>query len=375
MLLERLAIRGFRNIPTATLTFGPGLNLIVGPNGHGKSNLLEAVGLLAMGRSFRRAAPGVMLRRDEPWFRLDGRGQGRGLPQQIVFHGEPKRLAARLNGKPAAAASAMGEALAATVCAPDALRLVQGGPTERRAWLDWTAFGLQRGHAAAARGHQQALSARNRLLKRPGDHAQELDAWEDRLAVLGAQVTRARAEALQALAPHLETIQTRLDLPPTRAQVALQCQLDRAVPQWRGFEVETLAQVYRDLLAQARAGDQRMGATSVGPHRDDLRIGWDGQPMARYGSQGQQKRMALALKLAEAALLAATLGETPLFLLDDPAAELDGDGVARLMGWLAEQGGQLFVAACNAEQIPWPENRPKQTWTVQDGAFAEQAPK
>ncbi|MBF0154193.1 MAG: DNA replication/repair protein RecF [Magnetococcales bacterium] len=366
MHLASMSIRDFRNIAKAELEFCTGLNLVIGNNGQGKSNLLEAVGILATGRSFRRAPPQALRRHGQPWFRLEGRTRANALNHCLEFQGHPDRQTARLNGKPMTAASAMGHALAAVVVTPETLRLVQGGPAERRAHLDWLVFSRRRDHAPLMRDYRLALHARNAVLQRPIHNTAELNAWEDRLAVLGARVTLNRRTLLEHLTTRLTPSLQALAVAESRFEAHLSCQLDRCATPWT--TEEEAANLYRQLLVKSRDKDRAPGVTSIGPHRDDLHLRLDGRPLAKYGSQGQQKRFILALKLAEADLLRETLAESPVFLLDDPAAELDRKGFSLFMGILAELECQLFITSCSAGEIPW-SGKPPTMLVVHGGNF------
>ena len=365
MILSWLRLVDFRNIDRAALRFSAGLNLIRGENGQGKTNLLEAIGLLATGRSFRRVPPGVMRRHDQPAFFLSGQSLSGGLTHRLGFHGQPQRLTAHLNGKPVASASALGRVLTAVILTPDTPSLIKGGPGDRRDYLDWVVYSRDRQHALRVRDYQTALKARNRLLKSGRGNPREMDAWEARLADIGAGIVQARRQALAALGAHLPQPLGALDLAPERFDWRLSCQLDRGGADGDGLEGD--AARYRELLHAHREGDRRSGHTSVGPHRDDLLWHMDGRPLARHGSRGQQKRFVLALKLAEAELAEAFLGEPPLLLLDDPFAELDPDGARRLLALLADRERQLFLATCDEGEIAWPETRGRALFTIADG--------
>ncbi|MBF0590162.1 MAG: DNA replication and repair protein RecF [Magnetococcales bacterium] len=392
MLLKSVRIKDFRNISAATLKFGEGLNLITGRNGEGKSNLLEAIGLLATGRSFRRAASGVMRRHGQGQFRVEAETQAGELTHQIDFCGEAQGQTVRLNGKTMAATSALGRALAAVIFTPETTaRLIRGGPRERRNHLDWIIFSRRRGHAALVRDYQRALKARNRLLKGGHINPTEMSAWEAQLATLGAEITLWREHHLADLADHLLPLLPRLDLAEHRFELILSNHLLRSQQKeakevkeadeeesqvaelhsgseaWQSLR-QALQQQALLLLHNSRDNDRRMGTTTIGPHRDDLRFRMDGHALARYASQGQQKRFALGFKLAEAALVAEGLGEPPLVILDDPASELDRDGIGHLMALLNEQKGQVFLSTCNAEEIPWP-NSTRTTFVVTAGDF------
>ncbi len=367
MRLERLRVRDFRNIPKAEFTFSEGLNLITGANGQGKTNPLEAIGILTTGRSFRRASPLMMRRHSQEGFLLQGHGQAGNLVHKLDFFGIGGRQSARINGKSLASLSAMKEALAAVIFTPEVLRLVRDGPGLRRNYLDWMIFSRHPRHAQLARDHGQALKARNHLLRRGRYTEGEMAAWEEQLALIGARIAlqrRAMVERLQpVMQPHLEA----MNLIGHRYEARLSCQLERMNAPWQ--EEAQAAQLYRRMLAEGRSRDQRHGATGAGPHRDDLLFLIDGRPLHRYASQGQQKRFALTLKLAEATLLQEARGAAPILILDDPASELDASAVAQLMAVLAALGGQLFISACDAGSIPWPEDALSTTFRVESGMF------
>ncbi|MBF0285680.1 MAG: DNA replication and repair protein RecF [Magnetococcales bacterium] len=370
MVLEQLALHDFRNIANARLAFGPGLNLVVGGNGQGKSNLLEAVGLLASGRSFRRATPTVMRRHGQPWYKLAARIHALGMEHRLEFFAEGRRQAARLDGKPLTSAAGLGAWMGAVIFTPASLRLVQGEPGERRRWLDWTAFALDPRYAALMRDFQKALASRNRLLQRGGGSAAELDAWESRLAPLGAEATAARRSALAAVTHHLGPLLTELGLGGLELTARLDSGLLRVGGEDGGadeLDAAALSERYARRLRENRDRDRREGSTSLGPHRDDVALTMGGRPLVQVGSQGQQKRLALALKLAEGALNLERRGEPPLYILDDPASELDREGVERFLDLLSRVGRQVLAAACAEGEIPWSGER--RVWRVTEGAF------
>ncbi len=367
MALEWLRLQDFRNIPQAFLRFGPGLNLITGANGQGKSNLLEAIGLLASGRSFRRASSGVMRRQNQNWFRVSGGVRALGMAHQLDVLGEANRQVFRLDGKPMAAISVMERVLSAVIITPETPILVRGGPGERRSFLDWVIFSAIQRHGVESREYQRALKARNLLLRHVGRDLREMGAWESSLAVLGARIAVRRHETVLQLQRILPDYLNGLNLVADRYEMVLSTQL-ASVLSSTDQPLEAATACLQELLGGSREKDRRTGVTSVGPHRDDLLFRMEGLPLARFGSRGEQKRFAFALKLAEAEMLEATLGEPPVMVLDDPASELDRDGIQRLMEQLAQQGRQLFLAAREVEEIPWP-NRPLVVCAVAAGDF------
>ncbi|MBF0190998.1 MAG: DNA replication and repair protein RecF [Magnetococcales bacterium] len=352
MLLEWLRLQNFRNISEGSLRFGPGLNLITGDNGQGKSNLLEAVGLLATGRSFRRVHSGNLRRWEQPWFRVSGAAQVAGLTRILDVVGEPGRQVFKLDGKPMESVSRMERALVAVIITPETPLLVRGGPGERRAFLDWVIFCADRRHGVESRGYQLALRARQKLLQTPSRDRRELDAWEAQLGLLGARIAERRHRAVGHLGRVLPPFLERLGLAPETCDMALSGDLEPLFSQ--GLGLEAVSAWLREALTQKRERDRNSGTTGVGPQRDELVLRLSGHPVARYGSRGQQKRFAFALKLAEAGWLEEILGEPPVMVLDDPVAELDREGAQGLMQLMSGQGRQVFVAAREAGEIPWP---------------------
>ncbi|MBF0610710.1 MAG: DNA replication/repair protein RecF [Magnetococcales bacterium] len=365
--LETIQLHDFRNIAEASLALDSGFNLIVGDNGQGKSNLLEAVGILATGRSFRQAAPSLLRRNGCKFFRLEGLVRHRGDGHRLAFVGQVEGQRAWCNGKPLAAASLLGETMAVVVVAPETLRLVRGSPGERRAFLDWLIFGRRRQHVAMMRDYQKAVLSRNALLRR-GDATPELDAWEDRMAVLGAAIALIRRQTVGELLAPLQEMLVKMGLPGERFRINYGAQLPKTEDDLTPQEV---ADHYRRLLVEAREGDRRQGQSSVGPHRDDLRLLMDGHPLARYASQGQQRRFVLAIKLAEAALLQHHRGFKPLLLLDDPMAELDAAGISLLWEILAADDGQILAVSCRPEEMAW-TGQPAKRFRVCNGVFQQE---
>lgn len=370
MVLERLRVQDFRNIALADLAWSGGLNLLVGDNGQGKTNLLEAIGLLASGRSFRRAPSAVLRRHGQAGFYLHGEVTSGGLLHRLVFSALGAQQSVRLNGKGIGSSSAMGQVLAAVVLTPDAPALIRGAPEERRDYLDWILFCHDRGYAGVVRDYQAALKARNHLLRSQCQDGRQFDAWEARLAVLGGEITFRRQHMLLRMRERLLPFLDAMALDPTG--YGWQMRPPAAVwPDVGAGVLETVVAGYQALLLRSRSGDVRSGCTSVGPHRDDPAFLQDGRVLARFASRGQQKRFLLALKLAEADLLRERLGEAPLLLLDDPTTELDQEGVVRLMQLLAAGSNQLFLATCEAGDIVGFSSRSVRCFAVENGVLRE----
>ncbi|WP_130470212.1 DNA replication/repair protein RecF [Candidatus Magnetaquicoccus inordinatus] len=364
MKLERLRVSHFRNMAHAALEWDARINLLLGDNGHGKTNVLEAIGLLATGRSFRRASAVVMRRQGQEGFSLQAEVERAGLRHQLSFMTQGAQQQVRLNGKGVAALSGLAQIMTAVVLTPDAPALLRGPPEERRNYLDWIIFTHQRSHAVLVRDYQTALRARNHLLRSQCSDGRQYEAWEEQLAALGARIYQERLAMMRLMVQRMEGYLQALAL-------------DGSEYGWRlssetvaGEEPEgelPRAQQYREALQRSRQGDQRGGSTSIGPHRDDPQF-WQGKKiLARFASRGQQKRFLLALKLTEADLLQERLGEPPLLLLDDPATELDQEGVRRLLQILAGTAHQLFIAVCAEDGMVWPQECAVKRFWVREG--------
>jgi DNA replication and repair protein RecF len=345
MSIRRLTLANFRNHGAAELEAGPGLVALFGANGAGKTNILEALSLLAPGRGLRGAALPDMAR--------DGQGAGfavyadweSGVGAVALGTGvvaeRPTRRQVRINGA-AAAASSLAEWLAVLWLTPAMDRLFQDSAGGRRRFLDRLVLALEPGHALHANRLEAALRARGKLLADPrGFDSGWMTALEGQIGEHGAAVDGARLRTLAALADELARQDNGDDFP--RPQAGLVDSDGSA----RGdaWSADALAA----LLAARRGIDAGAGRTTRGPHRDDLLVvhGASGRAAARC-STGEQKGLLLALIMAHADCVARLRGSRPLLLLDEVAAHLDPQRRAALYARLAEGGGQCWLTGTEA---------------------------
>ncbi|HEY0326453.1 MAG TPA: DNA replication/repair protein RecF [Allosphingosinicella sp.] len=330
MPFSRLSLTNFRSYADLVLHPGPGLVVLTGENGAGKTNILEAVSLLAPGRGLRGAALGEMARSDGPGgFAVSGRlGEDVELGTGTLAT-SPDRRQVRINGAPAAANS-LGEWLSVLWLTPAMDRLFTEAAGGRRRFLDRLALALHPTHAMHAARYEAAMRARNKLLadEAPAD-PDWLTALEARMAEHGAAIEQARTATVSALAGRLE------QAPPgpfARAAIALE--------NGGTGEAEPLAAALRD----GRARDIAAGRTLSGPHRADLLVTHEGkgQPAAR-SSTGEQKALLLNLVLAHADLVRERSGRPLTLLLDEVAAHLDPTRRAALFERLAGTGSQVWL--------------------------------
>ncbi|MDQ1393324.1 MAG: replication and repair protein RecF [Acidimicrobiaceae bacterium] len=335
MHLDRLWITDFRNYHTAELAPAPtGLTVIVGNNGEGKTNLLEAVGYLATLRSFRGAPPEALVRvgADQAIVRAEADRDGRRLLIEAELRPNG-RDRVQVNRQPLRRARDLLGALQVSVFAPDDLALIKAGPQGRRDYLDDLLVALHPRHDALRSDLDRILKQRNALLKQAGgnprpaaDIITTLDVWDQKLAETGTAVAEARAGLLLSLGPELAAVYDRVAERAAHVTVGYQ-------RSWDG----PLASA----LAAARGDDLRRGVTTLGPQRDDLIVGLGGLASRTHASQGEQRSLALALRLSGHLLVTRELGGPPLLLLDDVFSELDADRSAALLDSLPP--GQALV--------------------------------
>ena len=323
-MLTRLVLTDFRNHAALTIAPEPGFVVLTGENGAGKTNVLEAVSLLAPGRGLRRAALGEMARQ--------GGGGGFGVAADLLGDiaiatgtqaSAPERRIVRVQGSPVAA-TALAEWSTVLWLTPAMDRLFVEPAGERRRFLDRLTLALSPGHAVHANRYEAAMRARNRLLAEDAPPDREwLSALEAQMAEHGAAIDAARCDTVAALA---ERLTDQPDGPFARAGLALEG--------WTG-QGDTLAAD----LAQSRSRDAAAGRALVGPHRSDLAVTHLGkQQAAGLCSTGEQKALLLGLILAHAELVAERTGHPPILLLDEVAAHLDPVRRAALFDRLAGAG-------------------------------------
>ena len=339
MIVERLELVDFRNYPVAAFDLTAGTTVVVGDNGQGKTNFAEAVAYLATLSSFRSAPPDALVRvgattaviratiRDD-----DGRES---LIEAELVPGGRSRI--QVNRQRLGRARDLLGVVRVTVFAPDDLGLIKGGPAERRKFLDETLTALAVKYDAARLELDRILRQRNTLLRQAGGRLDEsatltLDVWDARLAAAGDQFGYARATLVARISDHVQTAYEHLAGRPSAIEL-------RYEPPWR-------QQGLAASLAASRPLDVRRGVSTVGPHRDDVELSIDGLPARTHASQGEQRTLALALRLGAHALVADRTGSSPVLVLDDVLSELDPGRAAALLDHLPP--GQIVITTAGA---------------------------
>ena len=316
--VTRVAMRDWRCFEERSIDLGAGLNVLCGPNATGKTNTVEALQLLTAGSSFRRPRTADLVRegaeRGVAQARLEG--DGRVVDVRCVAARGRRRTWER-NGKPARPADLSATLMSVLFC-PDDLSLVKGSARARRDELD--AFGAQANasYRKVTRAYGRAVEQRNRLLKEPYADMAILDAWDAEVALGGATLLRARIALFERLRTRLCQIYAHVAEEPI--DCAYECTLGEDL---QSLSRDDLRDVFMDRLADSREEELRRGVTLVGPHRDDVTFRISGRDARSFGSQGQQRSVVLAWKMAEVEIAHEVVGEQPLLLLDDVMSELD----------------------------------------------------
>jgi DNA replication and repair protein RecF len=344
--LLSLAVQDFRNLAQVELLPSPRATVLLGENGQGKTNLLEAIYFLTTLKPLRTARLAELVRHGAQAGLVAGDFDGPGGMRRVAVQVAPGGRVALLDGKPQERLDAYFDGLAAVCFAPDDLLLVKGGPEGRRRFLDRAAFNRWPAVLAEAREYVRALRARNAALR--GGHPEVEESFRAPLVRAGARIVRRRRDLVQELAPRVSTAFREISGPAApEARFAYRA---AAGVQAEGSE-EELAERLEHALAQRLERDRDRGFTSVGPHMDELALALDGRGARAYASQGQQRALVLALKIAEIENLRAALGRPPLLLLDDVSSELDPTKNRYLLAYLAALPAQAFLTSTDRRLI------------------------
>ncbi len=329
MILDSLGVEDFRCIEKAALALHPRANLISGPNASGKTSLLEAVFVLGRGRSFRTSHNETLIRQGRAAFQLVGQVRGDSAQRPLGMRFDRGGMQARYAGREVSGLAELATVLPVQAIDPEVHRLIEGGPLERRRYLDWGVFHVEPGFIGQWRKFQRALKQRNAALK-AGQSEALVRLWDRDLAEAGEAVSVHRTRYVEALSPHVSQVAERLLGAPLEIGLV------------RGWAAE---RSLGDSLAASWARDQERGLTHSGPHRADLVVRFEGIAARDRISRGQQKLAAAALLLGQLRCDAELGSEVTVLLVDDPAAELDSEHLERLLEEVTGLPSQLVVTA------------------------------
>lgn len=348
MKVTCLELENFRNIAKARLLPCPGVNIIFGENAQGKTNLLESIWLCSGGRSFRGAREGQMVRFGEKAFGIQLAFEDRQREQHLTFQSSGSSRRVRLNNVPLKGASELAGEFLSVVFSPSDLSIVQEGPSARRSFLDDAISQIKPVYAKYLAQYNSILDQRSALLReisaRGRRAAETLDIWDQQLARMGTAISIFRQDYVSKLTEVSEKVCRGF----SGFQETFSLQYESSVfPKDQALQVysDELIEQYLAVLRESFETDVRMRFTGKGIHRDDLELQVNGLSARLYGSQGQQRSCAIALKIGEAMLLKGVTGEDPVILLDDVMSELDQGRQDYLLNRI--QGFQVFITCCD----------------------------
>ncbi len=351
--LAHLRLRDFRNYARLDADFAPGCHLLLGDNAQGKTNILEAIYLMATLRSFRGVGGAQMIRHGQRGYFVGGKVIGAG-EREIKIYWSARERNLSLDGRPVKRLADYFGALRTVVFCTEDLQLVKGAARARRRFLDLLLAQTQPGYLPLLQRYMHTVRARNALLKqRSGDEA-ALDSFSQELVKLGNEIIRARCELAPKFSPLARLAYRRISNDAEELRIEYQPSVKN------DFAVE---------LAQSRSRERTYRSTLVGPHRDDLQLLLNEKSAAQFGSEGQKRTLAIALKMAQAEFLAGLHGSPPILLIDDVMGELDlkrRSGFLPLLEQARKTSGQVFMTATGEN---WPSELGKdlQRWEVRAG--------
>jgi DNA replication and repair protein RecF len=353
--LARLRLRDFRNYARMDADFSPGFHLLLGENAQGKTNVLEAIYLLATLRSFRGLGSAPMVRHGQKGYFVGGTVVSQG-EHEIKMYWSPQERSLVLDGRPVRKLTDYLGVLRTVVFCTEDLQLVKGAARIRRRFVDLLLSQSSSAYLPLLQRYMRALRSRNALLKRAIVDEVALESFTGELLAAGVEIIRRRQELVPKLSPLARLAYRRI------AREAEELRLEYLPAVRKDFAVE---------LAQARRRERACRTTVIGPHRDDVQLLVNDRAAAQFASEGQKRTLAIALKIAQAEYLTGIHGSAPVLLIDDVMGALDAkrrSGFLPLLEQARRTGGQVFMTATEQN---WPRElgRDTQRWTVEAGAL------
>lgn len=335
MTVKSIYVNNYRNATERLITLAEGRNAFVGANARGKTNLLEAVYISGVGRSFRTPRDRELIKSGAQRATVSVTAEKNGAEERvkiIIDRETNKRVA--IDDVPISRMSELMGVCPVVLFSPDGLKIVKDAPSDRRRFMDIALCQVSKAYFSALSRYEKILASRNRLLKSGGADGNTLAPWDELLAESGAKIIKSRRGYVRSLnAPAAEIHEYLSDG-------------EKLTLEYEGIDGDAVEGIRAELLrryASDRESDMRLRYTHSGPHKDDIKLSIDGIDVRAYGSQGQQRTVALSMKLAEMKLLTEVLGTSPVLLLDDVFSELDISRRKKLLS--AIEGCQSIITA------------------------------
>jgi DNA replication and repair protein RecF len=358
--VAQLRLRDFRNYSRLDVDFGPGFHLLLGDNAQGKTNVLEAIYLVATLRSFRGVGGAQMIRHGQKGYFVGSRVVGQAQYQTRMYWSAQERSLS-LDGQPVRKLTQYLGVLRTVVFCTEDLLLIKGPGRARRRFLDLLLSQTYPTYLALLQRYTRALRSRNALLKRPVLDSATLEGFSRELISAGEEIIRLRGDLL----PKLSRLASRAY--SSISQGKEEVRLEYAANVKRDFAVE---------LAQSHGRERVYRSTLIGPHRDEVQLLLNDRAVGQFGSEGQKRTLAIAMKMAQAEYLTGLHGSPPVLLIDDIMGELDAkrrEGLLPLLERAHQSRGQVFMTATAANRPP-ELARDAQWWTVKEGTLRRVQP-
>jgi len=340
MYIKEIELHDFRNYRELHTSFSKNVNIFLGNNAQGKTNLLEGIYMNAMARSFKTSKDKELIRFGEDFCRIKTVAffdDDEHLTEIVIDKGGKKGV--KLDGVRISRTSQLLDRIFIIIFSPEDLKIVKDEPEKRRKFIDRELCQIKTGYYSDLSNYKKVLKQRNMYLKEEIIEASILDIWDYELAKYGSRVIHRRREFVERIDGISRDIHSKISGGRENLQIEYESNVECS-----GAAGDIEGKFYNILEAE-RAADIKNRSTGRGPHRDDIRISADGMDMRRYGSQGQQRTAALSLKLSEIKLIEDEMGEKPILLLDDVLSELDNDRQTYLINSLG--GNQMFITTAD----------------------------
>lgn len=349
MALKRIKYQGFRNLADAELEFADNFNFIIGKNGAGKTNLLEAIFYVGLASSFRIREEQNLIRVGEPFLHVDAETEN--MRAIVYFDGQKKKLT--LQGNKVPRLSNYVGWLGITILSIEDIWMVRGTPSRRRAFMDWTIAKTSAVYLSNLIEYRKILRQRNRILQNGRDNKDRdvLELFDEQLIKTGNEIYHERADFLPKLKENIRAFGQELGLQELTLEYRSSC------PDMK---------LNHDIIKRIRHRELIVGHTLVGPHRDDLLFSINARPLRSFASEGEERAGVISIKLAEAEILYEETGKRPIMLLDEVAAELDRDKIEVLLRLLK---GQVFFASTQLPNFSKSNRIKGRFFSVERGVF------